>query len=108
MAPHRFTRITVCRTVVLGVLLCFGYPATALADAPDPIPGATTGGVVQNADGSFTLTVQGQWQWPTHKSDCSTNRGGVGDALAWNDPSQPGNPVVGRDLTVIVGTTTDN
>ena len=84
------------------------FPGAALADAPDPVPSATTGAAVQNADGSFTLTVNGQWVWPTHHSDCSTNRAGVGYAMGWTNPSQPGNLIEEGNLTVAVGTPTDN
>src|SRR5579864_2749010 len=73
------------RTLVLAAVLCLTAAATAAADAPDPIPSATQGTVVQNSDGTFTLTVHGQWQWTTHHSDCNKDRAGVGYAVAWND-----------------------
>jgi hypothetical protein len=92
----------------------------ALADAPDPVPSATHGTIVRNADGSHTLTVSGGtnastdpgWMWTTHKSDCNTNRAGVGVAIAWNDPTDPGNPISGTSngnpVTIGLGTKTDN
>ena len=92
--------------------------APAFADAPDPIPSATHGSLVVNADGSRTLTVQGGtndttdpgWRWTTHHSDCNTDRSGAGVAMVWNDPTQPGNPVTGAGAlgTFLLGTPTDN
>jgi hypothetical protein len=96
------------RILVLAAALCLSAAATAAADAPDPIPSATTGSVVQNADHTFTLTVQGRWQWTTHHSNCATNRAGVGYAVAWNDSSQPGNFVGTNSLSATVGTPSDN
>src|ERR1051326_1659523 len=71
---------------VLGV-------AGAGADAADPIVASTTGSVVTKPDGSRLVTVQGAWQWTTHKSDCSQDKRAVGFAVDWNDPTQPGNVV---------------
>ena len=96
------------RILTLAVVLCLSAAATAAADAPDPIVSKTTGSVVQNSDGSFTLTIQGAWQWPTHKSDCSTNRAGVGYAIDWHDSSQAGNFVGNNSLNAGVGSPNDN
>jgi hypothetical protein len=82
--------------VVLLVIAVFGVQATsAFADAADPVPSATHGTFVTNADGSRTLTVSGSWAWTTHHSDCNTDRSGVGVAIVWNDPTNPGNKVSG-------------
>src|SRR6478735_2776130 len=64
------------------------------ADAPDPVPNAAQvrTGQVQTVNGVqvVRVSINGQWQWPTHKSDCNTNRTGAGYAVDWNDPNAPG------------------
>src|SRR4051812_14049910 len=77
---------------VLAVVAALALPAIAAADAPDLTPDSTTATSVQNG-GSVTVTVKGSWQWTTHVSDCNANRAGVGIAIDWNDPNQPGNLV---------------
>jgi len=97
-------------TVLLIVLggLVLGV-AGAGADAADPIIASTTGTVTTNADGSRTVTVQGQWQWTTHRSNCNNDKRAVGYAVDWNDPTQPGNVVTTLNgQTIAVGTPTDN
>jgi hypothetical protein len=62
--------------------------------------------VTVNADGTRTLTVQGQWTWPSRTSDCNLDRAGAGFAVAWQDPAQPGNSVVtlnGANIAVGAG-----
>src|SRR5437867_2687976 len=42
----------------------------------------------------ISVTVSGEWQWPTHgSSDCNFDRAGVGFAVDWGDPNQAGNHV---------------
>jgi hypothetical protein len=98
------------RTLVLAAVLCLAAAATAAADAPDPIVSQThlVQPIQQNADGSFTVTIAGAWQWTTHHSDCSTDRAGVGYAIDWHDASQSGNQVGKGSLIANVGTPTDN
>ncbi len=95
---------------VLAALTLGVFAAPALADAPDPIPAATTGKVTVNPDGSRTLSVSGRWQWPTHGSDCNNDRSGAGFAVDWNDPTDPGNLVQGKKPLpdIFVGTAADN
>src|SRR6476620_8658852 len=84
----------VSRGIALGsaiVALC--APGVAQADAPDPVPSATSGSVVYNADGSRTVSVTGRWAWTTHRSDCNRDGRSVGYAVDWDGPSQPGNLV---------------
>ena len=89
-------------SLILGV-------AGAGADAADPVLSATTGTVVTNANGSRTVTVQGQWQWPTHRSDCSQDKRAVGFAVDWNDAGQPGNVVTTLNgQTIDVGAAAPN
>ena len=54
----------------------------AMADSPDPQSTAVAN-VHVNTDGTVDVTLQGTWAWPTHKSDCNTNRYAVGWAVAW-------------------------
>ncbi|MDL2336095.1 MAG: hypothetical protein QFC55_08705, partial [Chloroflexota bacterium] len=67
------------------------------ADAPDPIPQAaqvTTGEpFIVSGVPVVRVSVSGGWQWPTHRSDCNTNRTGAGYAIDWGDPNQAGNHV---------------
>ena len=100
-------RVLVALLVVMGSL-AIGV-AGAGADAADPVLTLTTGTIVAHADGSMTVTVQGAWVWPTHKSDCNQDKRAVGFAVDWSDPQQPGNVVAtlnGR--TIAVGTAAAN
>ena len=84
------------------IMLAFGAVA-AFADAPVPDPNDTTGTVVVNHDGSRTVTLQGEWDWTTHKTDCNNDKRAVGYAVDWNDPQQAGNHVTtlnGTDVSV--------
>jgi hypothetical protein len=84
---------------------------TALANAANPLP-TTRGTATTNADGSITVTVQGDWDWQTQTGTeaqpCGGTRYGVGWAIAWGDPNQPGNPVTKGSITLLVGTPSDN
>ncbi len=98
---------------VLLVLSTLAPLAKVFADAADPIPAATIGTPTVNPDGSINVTIQGQWQWTTHTSDCNLDRWAVGWAIDWHDPSQPGNLITGEDaahnpIVAHVGTPTDN
>jgi hypothetical protein len=95
---------------LLTVVAAFALlAALAWGDAADPVLSSTTGNVVTNGDGSHTVTVQGQWQWTTHHSDCNTNRSGVGYAVDWHDPTAPGNHVTTLNgVSIDVGTPSDN
>lgn len=93
----------------LLVLSTLAPLAKVFADAADPVPASTIAGIVPNPDGSLTVTVQGQWQWTTHTSDCNLDRFGVGAAVDWNDPNQPGNVVdTLNGVTVDVGAAAAN
>jgi hypothetical protein len=73
----------------------------ALADAPDPVGptvAPTTATVTQVSNG-WKVTVTGGWRWNTRTGDCggdSTRK--VGFAVAWFDPSQPGNFIKNFDI----------
>ena len=84
---------------VLVVLVAAVIAPAALADAPSPK--TITGTSVTNADGSRTLTVQGTYEW----SKACDPKKPDGYAIAWNDPTAPGNAVANG---IAVGTPTDN
>jgi hypothetical protein len=89
---------------LLAAIVTLGVPALAMADAPDI---TSTSGTV-SSDG-HTVTISGTWAWTTHHSDCNQDRAGVGIAIDWNDPAQPGNFVTTLNGTPIeVGTPSDN
>ena len=80
--------VTLCAAA--GMLV---FASLALANAPNPLPGTgKVDKVVVNADGSTTVTVEGQWNWVT-QTDCPTARNGVGYQVAWFDPSDTANPI---------------
>jgi hypothetical protein len=84
--------------VALVSLAAFVAAPAALADAPSPK--SLTGTAVTNADGSRTLTVSGTFAWEKG-GKCKES----GYAIAWNDPTAPGNLVANG---VAVGTPSDN
>jgi uncharacterized repeat protein (TIGR01451 family) len=101
--------------VATGLVLMMLGAAVGIvaADAPDPDPSkpVIAASAVLNADNSTTVTLTGNWYWPTHRSDCNTNRYAVGWAIDWNDPVQPGNPigqVNGQGPVIDVGTAAAN
>lgn len=89
----------VCRLVwVLGVawlgsVLGVGLVAApAVASAPNPVPGSTrVDSIVAGADGSHTVTVEGQWIW-TDQARCPSTRDGAGYQVDWFDGSTA-NPI---------------
>lgn len=82
----------------------------ASADAPDPDLNSApnvTANVLQ--DGTIRVTVTGQWKWTTHTTNCNNDKRGVGVAIDWNDPNEPGNHVTTLNgVSIDVGTPTDN
>ena len=88
---------------LLAMALGLVWVAAAAADAADPvdvgnkaappIPTARATSVVINADKTVTVTITGGFLWATHGSSCTDDRAGVGYAIDWNDPTQPGNEV---------------
>jgi len=92
----------VAASVGVGFLLAssaaYANVATAVTSPPPVVS------VTQNADGSVAVTVDGGWTWPTLKSPSATHpcdsRYGVGWAMAWNDPDDPG-----TTLTYVSGKT---
>jgi hypothetical protein len=81
-------RKTVWVALLAAVALALSATA-AFADAPSPDNDVDVS-VAQVANG-VEVTISGTWQWPTHKKDCNRDRWGVGWAVDWKDPSQPGN-----------------
>jgi hypothetical protein len=92
----------VLRSGALALVAALVVPAMAAADAPDiTAPNATVAG--------NTVTINGSWAWTTHHSNCNTDRAGVGIAIDWNDPKEPGNLVTTLNgVQIDVGTPTDN
>lgn len=87
--------------VALVTLATAVLAPVALADAPSPV--SLTGTSVTNADGSRTLTVSGTYEW---EKKCDPKKAKAdGYAIAWSDPTAPGNLVANG---VAVGTPSDN
>jgi len=104
MRRHRFL---LAGALVVVALVVAALAAAALADAPDPkippqSPSASVVSITHNGNGTTTVTVKGGWVWTTHKTDCNTDRSGVGFAVDWNDPSDPG-----FHVTTLNGTSID-
>src|SRR4051794_40242829 len=92
----------VLRSGALALVAALVVPAMAAADAPDITAANAT--VAGN-----TVTINGSWAWTTHHSNCNTDRAGVGIAIDWNDPKEPGNLVTTLNgVQIDVGTPTDN
>jgi hypothetical protein len=81
--------------VAIVATLAF-FVASAFGDAGNPILGTIKGSLVQNANGTWTVYVRGQWNWYSHNSDCNTDRAGTGVGIIWNDPTEPGYTVTGK------------
>ncbi len=114
----RFARRPKGLTAVLVTMVAFGvFAVAALADAPETTqttnysnlgfaPNQTSVvGIVYNAlgDGGLgttTLTVEGGWAWPTHGSDCNTDRAGAGYAMDWYDPNDAGYAIGNTGISV--------
>jgi hypothetical protein len=78
-------------------------PVVANADAGNPILGSIRGSIRDNPNGTATVFVRGQWNWLTHDTNCNFDRAGVGVAVAWNDPTEPGYVVDKANISVAVG-----
>jgi len=99
--PSKLSR-RLLRSGLLAAVVTLAVPALAAADAPDIT--SATGTVSGN-----TVTISGTWAWTTHHSDCNTDRAGVGIAIDWGDPGQPGNHVTTLNgVSIDVGTPSDN
>ena len=115
MKPIRQRRIRYLLSASLALAITGMAGGRALADAPDPkVPSqnptyfrAPVATAHDNGDGTTTVTVVALtdpttgvgagWVWTTHHTDCNTNRAGIGFAVAWNDPQDPGFHVTQRD-----------
>ena len=103
---RRSTRWT-ARVGIVALIASAFVIATATsvwADAPDV---STTTGTVLNSDplsdGFVEISVQGDWAWSTHHTDCNNDRYAAGWAVDWNDAAQDGNLVAtlnGQDIAV--------
>ena len=86
-------------TVALAAVVIVGvFAVTALADAPDgtnttnysnlgfapnqaSVVSVSYDAAGNGGTGTTTLTVKGGWAWPTHGTDCNTDRAGAGYAI---------------------------
>jgi hypothetical protein len=94
----------VMRSGALALVAALAVPAIAAADAPDVTPNSMSASSKAGPNNTVIVTVQGGWQWTTHKSNCNTDRAGVGVAIDWNDTNQPGNVVTTLNgVTIDVG-----
>jgi hypothetical protein len=91
---RHWRRLAVVAVALVAMLAAF--VASAFGDAGNPILGTIKGDLVQNADGTWTVYVRGQWNWYSHNSDCNTDRAGAGVGIIWNDPTEPGYTVTGK------------
>jgi hypothetical protein len=97
--------------LMLAAITTIALVGVAFADAPDPKPSAATVRTAERATVNgvevVRVSVSGGWQWPTHKSNCNTNRTGAGYAIDWNDPNAGGNHVTTLDTagSIDVGST---
>ena len=61
--------------------LAVGIAGVSWADSPDPVQNSAVGHVIANPAGApagaVTISVEGNWTWPTHRSDCNTDRKSV-------------------------------
>jgi uncharacterized repeat protein (TIGR01451 family) len=95
-------------SLAIGGVFVVASGMAAVADSPD-VNSTALANYTVNADGTVTVTVGGNWAWPSHKSDCNTDRYAAGWAVAWNDKAAPGN-FVGtlNGVDYYVGTPSDN
>jgi len=100
----------------LGLMLAGLITAgPASANAANPLP-TTTGSATVAPNGDVAVTVSGTWLWASQTATGNDGCGGhygVGWAVAWGDPNQPGNLVSGKTsggtpINLLVGTPTDN
>jgi uncharacterized repeat protein (TIGR01451 family) len=104
--------------VVLVAMVAFGvFAVSALADAPDAtqtvnysnlgfapnqmsVTNVTYDPAGNGGLGTTTITVQGGWAWPTHGTDCNTDRAGAGYAIDWYDANDAGYAVGATGISV--------
>jgi hypothetical protein len=106
-----YGRACASAAALFGSLATVGFMAApAMASAPNAIPGTTqVDSIITNSDGSHTVTVEGQWNWPTEPR-CPTTRDGAGYQVDWFD-GNTANPIGtanSPDGVLYVGDSTDN
>jgi uncharacterized repeat protein (TIGR01451 family) len=107
MLRYVFRRRLVTVALVALAASCAFWVVAAVADAPDVTNTTNYSnlGFAPNeaslvsvdynpagfgGQGTTTVTVKGGWAWPTHGTDCNTDRAGAGYAMVWNDPNDAG------------------
>jgi uncharacterized repeat protein (TIGR01451 family) len=112
-----FRRRLFTAAVLAVAAACVFWVVAASADAPDVnnttnYPSGTQTqlvSAVDNGNGTTTVTVKGGWSWPTHTTDCNTDRAGAGYAIDWSDPNDDGFLLASLNGTDIrVGSTGSN
>jgi uncharacterized repeat protein (TIGR01451 family) len=95
-------------SLAIGGVFVVASGLAAVADSPD-INSTAVADYKVLPNGTVEVTVQGNWAWPSHKTDCNQDRYAAGWAVAWNDAAAPGN-FVGtlNGVDYYVGTPTDN
>src|SRR4051812_30352263 len=95
--PKPMLRNRAAPALTVALVALIAVVGAVFADAPDPKPAQAKVKVsdvfVVNGVQVVRVSVSGGWQWPTHHSDCNTDRTGAGYAIDWGDPNQPGNHV---------------
>lgn len=76
--------------LLVAVILTISGAVVVLADAGNPILGTIHATTTFNANGTVTVSVQGEWNWLSHNSDCNFDRAATGVAMIWNDPTETG------------------
>lgn len=107
-------RLATLAALSLGVTFV-GIAATSDtvgADAASPV--GTTFEITVNhndpddlTDDTYTVTVSGTWEWPTHSTDCNLDRFATGWEVDWDDADQPGNPIGNTGVDVGAKTAND-
>ena len=105
-------------TAVFVAIVAFGvFAVAALADAPDTtqttnysnlgfapnqmsVTGISYDPTGDGGLGTTTLSVAGGWAWPTHGTDCNTDRAGAGYAIDWYDANDAGYAIGNTGISV--------
>lgn len=100
-----YGRVAFAVTTALGVLVA-ADAAFANVATPQSSP-APTVSVVENANGTVSVTATGTWEWSTLKNPSTAHpcdhRFGVGWAMVWHDPDDSGTVLNYDDGSVQVG-----
>jgi len=113
----RFARRYKVLTAVVAIVAFGVFAVAAWADAPDAtqtvnysnlgfapnqmsVSSIVYDPLGDGGLGTTTLTVKGGWAWPTHGSDCNTDRAGAGYAIDWYDVNDAGYAIGNTGISV--------